>query len=426
MSKYIIKVGTAVSSLALIASSFASSALAITIDVEGNGASSNSTLNVNQSSNTSVNQSNNATITNNVNASAGTGSNDANKNTGGDVQIKTGDATSNATVNNTANANWADINGCCPGDVNVTVKGNGAKSDNDVILNIDHSTNVTQDNNAKVKNNVNANADTGYNDANKNTGGNVSVNTGDSDSSVNVTNKLNANGAVISGNGNGGGTLSIEIVGNGEKSDNDVDLNVTSGVTLYQDNYANVTNNVNSTANTGENDANKNTGGNTSIDTGDANASADVSTLANFNWADLDGCGCLFNDDSTVKVKGNGADSANDVILDLSAGTIAAQENDLSCGGGRGGEWGPWSWNENKKGCNNVNANADTGYNDANKNTQAGEPSVTTGDADTWANVDNTVNSNILGNGNLDIPDFPGFGGESVHSLIVTLLALFS
>src|SRR3989344_9638661 len=309
MHKLLYKAGISLATASLIAQCFAGVALAsLDVEISGNGANSDSTANVGVSNTTQVTQNNTANITNNANVSADTGKNDANKNTGGDVDITTGNATTTVGVSNTANSNVADVNGCCVGDLNVKISGNGAKSDNEANVGVSNSTWVNQNNYAKIKNNVDVDSDTGKNDANANTGGSVSITTGNSSSDVAVANTANKNVATI-GNGSGGGSLSVVISGNGYKSKNDATVVLTSLQGATQNNRANITNDVDVDADTGKNDANKNTGGDVEILTGNATADVDVSNLANFNFADVDSCGCIL--DGTVKISGNGAKSDN-------------------------------------------------------------------------------------------------------------------
>src|SRR3989344_9304501 len=206
MNKYLIRLGTAISSAALVASSFVGPVLAVDVEIIGNGDSSNNTANVAVTNNVTVNQTNYANITNDVNVDANTGNNDANRNTGGDVSIDTGNATANVGVNNTANSNVADVSACCPKDVNVTIKDNGYNSDNTANVLAASNTTVDQDNTAYIKNYVDVDLDTGNNDANRNTGGNVSITTGDANGAVQIDNTANKNIATV-GNGNGGGSL---------------------------------------------------------------------------------------------------------------------------------------------------------------------------------------------------------------------------
>src|SRR3989344_2219435 len=134
-----------------------------TLQISGNGSNSDNTTNVTLTQTTTVVQENNAAVTNNVDADADTGKNDANDNTGGDVSIETGDAETNVDVSNTLNHNSADVACCLSGDTEVLISGNGTHSDNEVELEQESTTEVFQTNNAEVKNDVYADADTGKN-----------------------------------------------------------------------------------------------------------------------------------------------------------------------------------------------------------------------------------------------------------------------
>ena len=429
MHKLLYKAGTGLAAAAIIAQGFAGVALAsLDVEISGNGANSDNTANVAVSTDTQVTQNNTANITNNVNVSADTGANDANKNTGGDVDITTGNATTTVGVSNTANSNVADVNGCCPSDLNVKISGNGAKSDNDANVAVKNSTWVDQNNYAKIKNNVDVDSDTGKNDANGNTGGSVSITTGNSSSDVAVSNTANKNVATV-GNGSGGGSLSVVISGNGYKSTNTANVAVASLTGVQQNNRAKITNDVDVDADTGKNDANHNTGGDVEILTGNADAEVDVSNLANFNFADVDSCGCIL--DGTVKIAGNGAKSDNDANVALASAKVIGQNNDYSCGYGHRGGNDVNSSSENghkSTPCNDVNVDLDTGKNDANGNTgdPGGDPSVTTGNAEADVVVETTANSNVVVDADFDF-DFPeiDLGGSSA-SLLFMLLAFFS
>jgi len=122
MDKYLLKLGTAVSSAAIVAASFLAPAMAVTIEVSGNGSDSDNTVNYTQENEVEIEQENEADITNNIEVDANSGNNEAEDNTGGDVTIKTGKAEANVTVNNSANLNQAEVNACCPGDVEVSFK----------------------------------------------------------------------------------------------------------------------------------------------------------------------------------------------------------------------------------------------------------------------------------------------------------------
>jgi hypothetical protein len=428
MNRLLIRVATGLSTAALVASSFVGPALALDVEISGNGANSDNTANVAVSNSTTVNQSNVANISNDVDVDADTGRNDANGNTGGNVSIDTGDATANVGVSNTANSNVANVDGCCPNDVNVTISGNGAKSDNDAKVGVGNSTWVVQNNLALVKNDVDVDADSGKNDANRNTGGDVSITTGDAgtgNTGVVIANAVNKNVASV-GNGSNGGSLAVVISGNGYDSDNTANVGVLSSVIVWQDNFASIRNDVDVDADSGKNDANANTGGDITIDTGDAVADVEISNLANFNAADVDSCGCIL--DGTVKIKNNGAKSDNDANVSLGDLTFVTQDNLYSCGHlplgpNRGGK-------NSQKPCNDVDVDLDTGKNDANRNTDSDEPSVETGDATADILVETTANSNVVGDVDFDW-GFPGLpndnsNGSSVSLVLLWLLAQFS
>lgn len=78
----------------------------------------------------------------------------------------------------------------------VTVSGNGAFSHNSVDVNQTHRTTITQHNNADIRNSVRIHSNTGYNNANFNTGGDVYVRTGNINNSVRIHNVANVNGVL--------------------------------------------------------------------------------------------------------------------------------------------------------------------------------------------------------------------------------------
>ena len=85
--------------------------------------------------NIKVNQNNTAVMGNVVNAKANTGKNKANKNNGGNTNINTGNANVNINASNSGGSNIANVGGCANGDINATIKGNGAGSTNTININ---------------------------------------------------------------------------------------------------------------------------------------------------------------------------------------------------------------------------------------------------------------------------------------------------
>ena len=254
-----------------------------TIELSGNGTQSDNDADVSVYQTTTVVQSNDADIDNYVDASADTGNNDANDNTGCDVSVETGDAETDVTVSNTANKNTASVDCCDSRDTDVLISGNGSNSDNTVGLLSESSNVVFQDNEADIKNKVYADSDTGDNDAEDNTGGDVKIETGDAKTNVSLSTTANANSAQIGGNGQDGGSVSLRILGNGTHSDNDIWLGLASETVISQSNEADVDNYVDADADTGNNDANDNTGGDVSIETGNAETDVTVPNTANKN-----------------------------------------------------------------------------------------------------------------------------------------------
>jgi len=159
-----------------------------TLEISGNGSDSDNTVDVSTSNNTAVVQNNEAHVNNNIKVESNTGENTADDNTGGDVEIETGDADTEVNVSNSLNSNQASVDCCNEGDTEVKISGNGSDSDNDVKLNQTNGkdSGVFQTNKANVNNKVDVDSDTGDNDADDNTGGNVTIKTGDASTTVNV------------------------------------------------------------------------------------------------------------------------------------------------------------------------------------------------------------------------------------------------
>lgn len=263
--------------------------------------------------------------------------------------------------------------------VNLTISGNG-DSENDIDVNMDQSTGVNQTNEALVTNQVTVNTDTGNNSAERNTGGNVDIDTGDADSSVNVQNTLNTNSADV--DCCQAGDVEAKISGNGDNSDNDIDLDINqkveneanTGVTQY--NQAMVENSIRVTGNTGGNSAGRNTGGNVDISTGDINSDpssgVSVTNTLNANSARIGGGSSGMS--LSARITGNGSDSDNDVNLNWDSTALIAQTNHALVG-------------------NTVNVTGKTGDNSADRNT-GGDVTIDTGDADADVSVDTMANFN--------------------------------
>jgi hypothetical protein len=392
--------------------------------ISGNGANTNNDVNLSVSSTTNVTQNNTANISNDIDADADTGNNSASYNTGGNQTISTGNASTGVGVSNSANSNVASLEGCCEMDTDVELSGNGYGSDNTANLSTSTATNLYQTNNANIENDIDADADTGDNKASYNTGGDTEVLTGDADTTVLVNNEANSNWARIAGGEEGAGSLSLRILGNGANSDNDINLGLSRSLLVTQANNADISNDVDADADTGDNKAKYNTGGDVVVGTGDATVGVGIDNMANFNFADLD-CGCLL--DVFAKIDGNGVDSDSTINAALADSRLAFQNNEYDCGENYELPWTLSFEGGRGEACNDVDADADTGDNKVKGNTAEanGDPSVFTGNADALVEVENTANSNVLVEGGSEEPELPefewdfDFGGWSFWAWLV-------
>ncbi len=378
MTNFKTRLATAIATGAVLLNALAMPSFATTITITGNGSNSDNDADVSFDNNVRVDQNNDAHIDNNIDVDADTGNNSADDNTGGDVDVETGDADVDVTVVNKANENQAVVNNCCQKDLNVEISDNGTASDNNVDVDSDNDVRVDQDNRAHIDNDVDADADTGDNSADDNTGGDVSVKTGDATVGVHVLNAANKNSAQVGSGDNNGGEVNALILGNGSYSDNDIDLDFDNDVRVYQDNYAHFDNDIDADVDTGNNSADDNTGGGASVDTGDADLTVDLANFANFNWADIDNCGCF--DDLEAKIAGNGTHSDSEIKFDSDSDLRADQDNHSHLD-------------------NDVDGDLDTGDNSADDNTswEGGDPSVQTGGSSADVDVENQSNANFFG-----------------------------
>jgi hypothetical protein len=245
-----------VSSFMLLFNSFYTpKVLALDLEVTGNGDGAESVVNVTQSSETTVVQQNSAEINNNVQTTSDTGGNDATGNSG-DVNIATGNSLTDLNITNSANSTIATV-GCCEGDTNIIVSGNGSESQNNVTTNLANSNSLFVNNNASITNSIEGYSNSGNNTANSN-GGNVKIETG----------KVKVRGEVVNGPVNsfagkvysGNGDISIFVGGNAGSSFNNVIFNLDNRNLSDVINYAGILNDIYWYANSGGNEASSNNG----------------------------------------------------------------------------------------------------------------------------------------------------------------------
>jgi hypothetical protein len=257
------------------------------VNISGNGAFTTNYAVVDQKTVVKVDQDNKAVVKNNVNSELTTGKNKAGMNTGGDVTVMTGHAISDVSISTMANNNVALVGGgwnMGQPSVSLWIADNGAFSKNMAELSLTKKAYLDQDNWAYVKNTVNTNANTGYNKAKFNTGGDVAIMTGNAASYVDIDNMVNFNHAAI----DCGCTWDVfaKIAGNGAKSTNWATLMLASKQKYDQDNLAKLNNVVNSNLKTGKNYAGMNTGDALAdpwIYTGNAVSGTSVSNSGNVN-----------------------------------------------------------------------------------------------------------------------------------------------
>lgn len=82
---------------------------------------------------------------------------------------------------------------------------------------------------------------------------------------------------------------SIDVSGNGSRSNNDVSVSQNHRIDVNQQNNADFNNDIRVNANTGGNRTNNNTGGDVFLGTGNADTSVSVSNMANMNHLSLGG-----------------------------------------------------------------------------------------------------------------------------------------
>jgi len=344
----------------------------------------------------------------------------------GDAAIDTGNANSDAIIINDVNSNLGSGGSTDAGDINVGNAGNGAGSDNLGEVNTTNDSSTIQNNDALVTNDVDLGSISGSNDVSHNTGVDATIVTGDANTSASIVNGVNTNldgvqvvefniddthtgdivlefpttdgcGATVCGNN---GNLSATNSGNGTDSNNDAGIDATNTDQTFQNNTADVTNNIELVADSGHNDASYNTGGDSAITTGDANAVATVGNFVNNNlsaagevliavvnvFGDLVGNiilpeSTVSTNNTTVANTGNGADSTNNATATTANTDTTNQINTANI-------------------ANNLDVAATTGNNSAENNTTGfsdGTNVINSGDAAVDVNVVNIANNNIAG-----------------------------
>ena len=202
--------------------------------------------------------------------------------------------------------------------------------------------------------------------------------------------------------------LSVSVSGNGSGSFSAADVDISSTTTVIQTNTADVVNNIDLSANTGDNSATNNTDGDTTITTGDITQNVDVLNVANANGTND---GASYTQETNVNISDNGTGSTNNVTIDLTNDRDIDQSNDANIE-------------------NNINLDANTGGNNASGNT-GGSVNVSSGDVSQTTSITNCLNLNWFGALNpLNCPkpeggpgDQPAPGEPSVTPTVTQVLS---
>lgn len=172
-------------------------------------------------------------------------------------------------------------------DTTVDVVNNGANSTTNVVVNnTSGGGSVSQTNNSTVVNDVSVKQVTGKNKANGNTGGNTTIDTGNASSTVNVVVGGSTNDATSVPCGGCASNTTVNVTGNGARSDNTVVVNNISKSgkkAKGQKNTSVIVNTVDVKQVTGKNKAKNNTGGSTGVATGNATSNVTVNVTGSSN-----------------------------------------------------------------------------------------------------------------------------------------------
>ena len=193
----------------------------------------------------------------------------------------------------------------------ISVSNNGAGSNNNVSINNSSSSTVEQTNNADIQNNVDTSANTGDNSVSSNNA-DANITTGNIESSSTVSNEnINTNFAEGEGCGGCASDIFIDIENNGSSSINSVNLGISNSTDINQTNSAQITNNSQTHANTGNNQANNNNWDVTIITGNITSLISILNKNINLNFDPEDNN----SDPIVISINGNGSGSINSIVL---------------------------------------------------------------------------------------------------------------
>lgn len=305
-----------------------------------NGANSTNDTTIDTAANNTSFQNNTADVDSSLVLAANSGNNEANRNGSRDSYIETGDANVAANaltfVNNNIAGNvvlgvvniFGDLIGniiipesavncsTCTNNATASNTNNGANSTNNTAVNNTYNDATFQTNDAVIENNLILDGNTGGNEAARNGQGDSYIQTGNTNVQANTLNIANSNiaadgvwwlaivnqagqwvgkiigspdGATMAGSTgtefvvNDDGSITALNSGNNAGSTNNTTINNTQNNTTVQNNTAKVSNTLDLSANTGNNEVNDNIGGDNVIKTGDAQVIANLVNFVNNN-----------------------------------------------------------------------------------------------------------------------------------------------
>ncbi|NTV30484.1 hypothetical protein HGA91_00695 [candidate division WWE3 bacterium] len=201
-------------------------------------------------------QSNTTTINNDINQLLNSGDNVI-QNNNGQNKLETGDINSSVLVNSEGDVNTLQVTNNNAGNIASTNDNNGSFSTNIISADINNEPYWGQSNNSIVSNALDIDANTGNNSALWSSG-DVVISTGNIYDEVSVTNDMGRNVALpISFED---GVLNMANSNNGNGSNNNILVNLSSSITAYQTNNIEISNQINKIQNTGNNHCNDNVG----------------------------------------------------------------------------------------------------------------------------------------------------------------------
>jgi uncharacterized repeat protein (TIGR01451 family) len=252
---------------------------------------------------------------------------------------------------------------------------------------------IYNDNVADITNTVDVDVNTGENTASDNEG-DVNIDTGDAAAGANVVNIANQN---LVGNNwlfaviNVFGVWTGDLIVPGEGLLDVADIDGYSNVEIINDNNADIENNVDADANTGDNTIAEN-GGDGVVATGEANSIVNVVDIVNTNivgdnWFFLmiNNMGSWTGNILHWNDELDGYQTVFSYVFESLGGLFETSSGALTV------------HNTNEANIqNDVTVEANTGDNTAQGND--GDTTVSTGDALAWVNIFNFINTNIVGN----------------------------